>query len=473
VFSAKMLRPHRAEPLMTNPSTLHFDWALLPDGWGRDVRVTQDGGRIAAIETGVPADGAGERHAVGLPGLGNGHSHAFQRAMAGLTEWKDVAAASFWSWRDTLYRFLGAFDPGDVEAVTAQAYVEMLEAGFTRVGEFHYLHHDANGREYADIGEMAARVAAAAADTGIALTLLPVFYAHAGFGGTPPTAGQRRFVCSFGQYERLLAACEAATARLPDAVVGVAPHSLRAVDESKLRVLERLRPRDPLHLHIAEQTQEVEDCVAWSGQRPVEWLLDRFPVDARWSLIHATHVTPIELARMVESRATVGLCPITEANLGDGVFPAAELLDAGGSFSVGSDSNVTIDAAGELRLLEYGQRLAHRARNVLATPGGHSTGRAVFERALAGGAQSLGVPVAGLYVGGPADLVSLDAGAGSFVAKRPDQWLDHWIFAARRPSIDCVWRAGRKLVQGGRHGQAEPIARRYREVLTRLVAKLD
>src|SRR5262245_41326317 len=291
----------------------------------------------------------------------------------------------------------------------------MLEAGFTRVGEFHYLHHDVDGREYAAIGEMASRVAAAAADTGIGLTLLPVFYAHASFGGAPPAAGQRRFICDLGRYERLLAACEQAVAHLPDAVLGVAPHSLRAVEETELRALQRLRPRDPLHLHIAEQTQEVDDCVAWSGQRPVEWLLDRFDVDARWSLIYATHVTGEELARTARSRAVVGLCPITEANLGDGVFPAQEFVAQNGAVSIGTDSNVTIDAAGELRLLEYGQRLMLRARNVLANAGGASTGRKLYERARAGGAQSLGAPGAGLAVGAPADFLSLDASAAAFV----------------------------------------------------------
>jgi formimidoylglutamate deiminase len=457
---------------MANRSTLHFEWVLLPAGWGRDVRVMLDGGRIEAVEAGVPAVDTDERHTVGLPGLGNGHSHGFQRAMAGLTEWKEAAAASFWTWRDTMYRFLDGFGPDEVEAVTAQAYVEMLEAGFTRVGEFHYLHHDADGREYADIGEMATRVVAAATDTGIGLTLLPVFYAHAGFGDVPPAPEQRRFVCSSSQFERLLAACETAIRRLPDAVLGVAPHSLRAVDEGELRALTQLRPRDPIHLHIAEQRQEVADCIARSGQRPVEWLLKRFAVDARWSLIHATHVMPQELAGVARSRAVVGLCPITEANLGDGVFPASDFLALDGAFSVGTDSNVTVDAAGELRLLEYGQRLTHRQRNVLATPGGSSTGRVLFERAQAGGAQSLGVPNAGLVAGGPADLISLDTAAAPFVATNPNQWLDHWIFAARRPMVDCVWRAGRKLVQGGRHIHAERIERRYREVLRKLIAKL-
>ena len=458
---------------MTSRSILHFDWALLPAGWGSDVSVTVDDGRIAAIEERAPADGAGEHYTVGLPALNNGHSHAFQRAIAGLTECKDAAPASFWTWRDTMYRFLDGIGPDEVEAVAAQAYAEMLEAGFTRVGEFHYLHHDSSGTEYGDIGEMAARIAAAAAETGIALTLLPVFYAHAGFGGAPPAAAQRRFICSLDQFERLLASCERATATLSDAVLGVAPHSLRAVDESEMRALERLRPRDPFHLHIAEQRQEVADCIARSGQPPVQWLLDRFQVDPRWSLIHATHVMPEELSSLARSGAVVGLCPITEANLGDGVFPAAEYLEQGGVFSIGTDSNVSIDAAGELRLLEYGQRLVRRARNVLATPGGASTGHVLFEVAQAGGAQSLGVPVAGLVVGAPADIVSLDTAAAPFVATKPDQWLDHWIFAARRPMVDCVWRAGRKLVSNGRHIHAARIERRYLEVLERLTAGLQ
>ena len=458
---------------MTNRAILHFDWALLPDGWSRGVRLRLDGGRIVAVETGVPANGAVDRHALAVPGLGNGHSHGFQRAMAGLTEWKDAASASFWTWRDTMYRFLDGFGPDEFESVTAQAFVEMLETGFTRVGEFHYLHHDPHGREYSDIGEMASRVAAAAADTGIALTLLPVFYAHAGFGSAPPTAAQRRFICDLDRYTRLLASCERAVAKLPGAVLGVAPHSLRAVDELELRELERLRPGDPLHLHIAEQTQEVEDCVAWSGERPVEWLLARFAVNARWSLIHATHVTPEELEGLARSGAVAGLCPITEANLGDGVFPAGAYLAAGGAFSVGTDSNVTIDAAAELRLLEYGQRLTDRARNVLATPAGASTGRVLVEGAHAGGAQSLGEKTVGLAVGASADIVSLETRAAPFVATRPDQWLDHWIFAARRPMVDCVWRAGEKVVQGGRHVRGERIEQRYRDVLARLAKRLE
>ena len=467
-----MRRPAVATIQMTRQSLLHFEWALLPRGWARDVRISLDEGRIVRVEADAAADGGAEQHRVGLPGLGNGHSHAFQRAMAGLTEWQDAAAGSFWTWRDTMYRFLDGIGPEEIEAVTAQAYVEMLEAGFTRVGEFHYLHHDLQGREYVDIAEMASRVAAAAADTGIALTLLPVYYAHAGFGGAPPEPTQRRFTCDLDRFEVLVAACGRATAPLPDAVLGVAPHSLRAVEEAELRALTQLLPQAPLHLHIAEQVQEVEACLAWSGQRPVEWLLDRFAVDARWSLIHATHMTREELAGVARSGAVVGLCPITEANLGDGVFPLVEYLDLDGAFSIGSDSNVSIDAAAELRLLEYGQRLTRRARNVLAAPGGASTGRALFEQAWSGGMRSLGTPAAGIVAGASADLVSLDTTPTPFVASRPDQWLDYWILAARRPMVDCVWRGGRKLVQGGRHVHAERIERRYRASLARLTARL-
>ena len=462
---------------MTSRFTLYFDWALLPAGWGRGVRVTVDGGRIAGIETGVSAeagvDGGPERHAVGLPGLSNGHSHGFQRAMAGLDGMEGCGgrrrsgpgatrctgfstdSARTRSRRSRRRAMSKCSRPGSRGWASSITCTTTRQAGSTPTSP-RWRH----------------AVAAAAADTGIALTLLPVFYAHAGFGGAPPAASQRRFICNLDQYERLLAACERATTQLPDAVLGVAPHSLRAVNESELRALTELRPGDPLHLHIAEQTQEVDDCVAWSGRRPVEWLLERFAVDARWSLIHATHVTPEELVRIARSRAVVGLCPITEANLGDGVFPAGEFLARDGVFSIGTDSNVTIDAAGELRLLEYGQRLTRRARNVLAAPGGSSTGRVLFERAQAGGAQSLGVPAVGLVAGGPADLISLDTSAAPFVATQPDQWLDHWIFAARRPMVDCVWRAGRKLVQGGRHIHAERIERRYREVLARLTVLL-
>lgn len=440
---------------------LWFAEALLDTGWARGVRLTLAAGRIAAIETDVARDGSDEVHAVALPGLPNLHSHAFQRAMAGLTETRGPAADSFWSWRDLMYRFVDRLTPDDLEAIAALAYAEMLEAGFTRVGEFHYLHHDLDGTPYADLAEMAARIAAAADATGIGLTLLPVFYAYSGFGRQPPTHGQRRFVNNLDTILRLVEASRSAVKPLPDAVVGLAPHSLRAVDiEYHFNNLDTIS--GPIHIHVAEQVKEVEDCLAWSGARPVELLLDRARVDARWCLVHATHMTPDETRRLAVSGAVAGLCPITEANLGDGLFPASGYLAAGGAFGVGSDSNVLIDAAEELRLLEYGQRLATRARNVFADGPGASTGAALYRGALKGGAQALGVE-AGLKPGVSADIVSL-SGEG----RAGDGHLDAWIFARGR-KVGSVWRAGRKVVADGRHVARAAIEARYRASLARLL----
>ena len=447
---------------------LHFGQALLPTGWAREVRVRIADGRIAAVDPGVTADGSAERHAVGVPGLCNGHSHAFQLALAGLTELRGASADSFWTWRERLYAFLEHLGPEELEAVTAQAFVEMLESGFTRVGEFHYVHHDVLGRRYADLAEMAGRVGSAAADTGIGLTLLPVFYAHGGFGGAPPGAAQRRFLCSLEEFARLLSASETALARVPGATLGIAPHSLRAVAPAELAALATLAAGRPVHIHLAEQEREVADSVAWSGQRPVAWLLEHAPVAGHWSLIHATHVDAAELRGILASGAVVGLCPITEADLGDGIFPAPEYLAAGGRISIGTDSNVRIDAAAELRLLEYGQRLARRARNVLAAGAHASTGRSLFDAAHDGGAAALGLRPVGIVPGASADLVSLDPDAWLAGGRDGDALLDGWIFAARRPAVDCVWRAGRKLVSGGRHVRAAPIAARFARALRAL-----
>ncbi len=440
--------------------TLWFETAKLPGGWAQQVRVTIESGRIASVQSGVAAGPNDERHAVGLAGLSNLHSHAFQRAMAGLAERPGgVGRDDFWSWRETMYGLVGRLTPEDVAVVAAQAFMEMLEAGFTRVGEFHYLHHDLDGRPYADPAQMAVAVAAAAAETGIALTLLPVFYAHSGFGGAAPNEGQRRFINDLDGFARLREGCAKALKPLDGAVLGIAPHSLRAVTPGELDALLAMAPEGPVHIHIAEQMPEVEACLAWSGQRPVEWLLGHTPVDPRWCLVHATHVAPAEVAAIEASGAVVGLCPVTEANLGDGLFPAAEFS---GRFGVGSDSNVRIDAAEELRLLEYGQRLVRRQRNVLARDG-LSTGRTLFERVLAGGAQALGVDTAALAAGAPADIVAL---AGDGESATGDALLDRWIFARGR--VETVWRAGRLCVQDSRHVCRDMIAARYRETLSRL-----
>ena len=437
-------------------SQLWFAEALLPDGWVSDVALTISDGRIAAIDTGVEA--AGERHAVALPGMPNLHSHAFQRAMAGLTEQKTAGQDSFWTWRELMYRYLERLTPDDVEAIAALAYMEMLEGGFTRVGEFHYLHHDASGVAYSDPAEMAGRIVKAAETTGIGLTLLPVFYAHSGFGGQAPTQGQRRFINDLDSFADVWHGARRHAERLPDAVMGAAPHSLRAVTPQELDAVAMLSD-GPVHIHIAEQEKEVADCVAWSGARPVEWLLDNAEVDDGWCLVHATHMTAAETQALVRSGAVAGLCPITEANLGDGVFPAQAFVEQRGRFGIGSDSNVLIDAAQELRLLEYGQRYILKSRNVIDE---------LYGRAVRGGAQALGVPE-GLVVGGAADIVSLDAGHAALFGKSGNARLDAHVFAAAG-DIDCVWRHGRKVVEGGRHIRREAVVAEYRKIVERLKA---
>lgn len=446
-------------------TTLFADQALLPSGWARDVRVTIKDGVIVSVDAGSPAQPNDERVATLVPAMPNLHSHAFQRGMAGLAETRGPGADSFWSWREVMYRFALAMTPDQVEAVAAQLYVEMLEAGFGRVGEFHYLHHDSDGQPYANIAEMAARIAAAAQATGIGLTLLPVFYAHSGFGGLAPNDGQRRFVNDLDSFGRLLEASREAVAAIPDAVVGVAPHSLRAATPEQLEAVAALGAGGPIHIHVAEQMREVEDSVAWSGARPVEWLLDHVPVDARWCLIHATHMTDAETVAMAKSGAVAGLCPITEANLGDGTFPAPLFIENGGKFGVGSDSNVLIGLPDELRQLEYSQRLFHRQRNVLAPPDG-SNGRALFEAASAGGDLALGGIPGGIVPGGAATLVSLDA----LIPNQPgDGVLDAWVFAGGA-RVDGVWSAGRKVVSDGHHHRREAIAAAFRKTMAELLA---
>jgi formimidoylglutamate deiminase len=436
--------------------------ALLPEGWTDNVRIRIDGATIASVEHDAVPDAGDERHEIVVPGMSNLHSHAFQRAMAGLAERRGTSADTFWTWRETMYRFAQAMTPEDVEKAAAQLYVEMLEAGFCRVGEFHYLHHDVSGQPYANVAEMAERIAAAAAATGISLTLLPVFYAHSTFGGAAPHDGQCRFINDPDRFARLLDESRRALATLVGAVVGVAPHSLRAVTPEELAEVTALAAGGPIHIHAAEQVKEVEDCLAWSGARPVEWLLANAGINRSWCLIHATHMTEAETGALAESGATAGLCPVTEANLGDGVFPARRYLAAGGRFGIGSDSNVLIGVADELRQLEYAQRLAHRERNVLGLANS-STGRRLFEEALAGGA-ALGAGQAGIAEGNAADLVSLHADHPTLAGKKGDAILDAWIFA-NGGRVDCVWARGRKLVENGRHTQREPIAEAYRAAM--------
>lgn len=450
-------------------TVIHAARALTPQGWRADVRLTIEGGRFVSVEAGAAVRPDAERHAIALPGMPNVHSHAFQRGMAGRAEVRGQSPDSFWTWRDWMYRFALTMNPDQVEAVAAQLYVEMLEAGFTRVGEFHYLHHDRDGRPYASIAEMATRIGAAAGETGIGLTLLPVFYACANFGAAPPTVGQRRFVSDLDGFAPLLEGCRAIAAKLDGANVGVAPHSLRAVAPEELAGVCAMAGAGPIHIHVAEQIKEVEDCLAWSGARPVAWLLDHAPVDARWCCIHATHMNDRETEDLAKAGAVAGLCPVTEANLGDGTFNAAAFRDFGGRFGIGTDSNVRLGVADELRQLEYAQRLFHRARNIMAVAGG-STGRALFDGALAGGAAALQADGGGIAPGAPANVVTLDAAHPGFAGYEDDSILDAWIFGAARQAVDCVWARGRKLVEGGRHKARARIGARFRAAMDELRA---
>ena len=449
---------------------LWFKTALLADGWARDVRIGIEAGRIASVERGVGRHPVDQAYGGAVPGLPNVHSHAFQRGMAGLAERRGPDHDDFWTWREVMYRFLDRMTPEDVEAVAAQAFAEMLAAGFTHVGEFHYLHHDIDGQAYANAGELIDRIAAAAGRTGIGLTLLPVFYAHGGFGGAAAKPGQRRFLTDPDRFARLVEHARGAVRAAPGARVGIAPHSLRAVTPEELAAVLPLAAGGPVHIHAAEQVKEVADCLAWSGARPVQWLLDHAPVDATWCLIHATHLDADEIAGLARSNAVAGLCPVTEANLGDGVFPARPYLSHSGGFGIGTDSNVLIDAAGELRALEYAQRLQARSRNLLAPHEGASVAAALFAGALAGGARALGLDGGAIEVGAGANVVALDMDHPSLMERQGDAILDAWVFAGGRGAVAAVWRAGEQVVSDGRHRDAAPIAARYRATLRRLLA---
>jgi len=449
---------------------LWFSAALLPDGWHADVRISIADGGITAITTGIEPGLDDECHGIALPGLANVHSHAFQRGMAGLAEQAGPEAGvdDFWTWREVMYRFLDRLEPDGTQAIAAMAYAEMLESGFTRVGEFHYLHHDTEGAPYAERAIMAQAIAEASKIAGIGLTLLPVFYAHADFGGAPPAHGQRRFINDLDGFAQLLDDSRAIATSLEGGRIGVAPHSLRAVTPEHLKIVTGMANGAPIHIHVAEQMREVDACIAWSGRRPVEYLFETMDVGQNWCLIHATHLTAEELATIVGSGAVAGLCPITEANLGDGIFPTSKFLRAGGHFGIGTDSNVLLDAAEELRMLEYAQRLDLRRRNCLADGPRQSVGARLWRGAFAGGNQALGGKQAGLAVGAPADLVSLKADHPALVAAKGDQILDCWIFAGGRALIDSVWRAGEKQVSDGRHHARASIEAAYRKTMRTL-----
>ncbi len=456
-------------------NTLFAPSALLPSGWADDVRLTVDArGNIAAVEPGARPDGAERLAGAVLPGMPNLHSHAFQRAMAGLTEQAGDSEDSFWTWREVMYRFVGLLEPDDLLAIARQLYAEMLAAGFTAVAEFHYLHHDPAGKPYADRALMARAVIQAARETGIGLTLLPVLYLAGGFGGKPAGAGQRRFLNPVDRFLRMIDTLAQEARHDGQVRVGIAPHSLRAVPPEALRDavagLDRIDRTAPIHIHIAEQMKEVEDCLLWSARRPVEWLLEHAPVDKRWCLVHATHMSEMETATLAGSGAVAGLCPTTEANLGDGLFPLLPYVAAGGAFGIGSDSHISVSPVEELRWLEYGQRLATRRRNVAVHTAGASTGAALFTHALAGGAQACARPIGAIAPGKRADLVVVDADHPLLVGRERERLIDSWVFAGNAPVVRDVMAGGQWVARDGRHRDAERIAADYRRVVKRLAA---
>lgn len=451
-------------------TTLHFDHALLPEGWAHDVRIEVADGCISEFRTAAVRDPGDEHHSIVLPGLDNAHSHVFQRAMAGRTEMRTSNNDSFWTWREQLYATALRITPQELEVIAAFAYAEMLESGFTRVGEFHYLHHAPDGRSYQAPAELSERIASAALDSGIRLTLLPVFYAHGGFGAAAPREEQRRFISNMPSFERLMEAARKTIASLPGSRLGIAPHSLRAVTPEQLQQLVSRFADLPVHIHVAEQLREVEECRAALGAAPVEWLLQHHAVNKRWTFVHATHVSDKGVRALAQSGAVACICPITEANLGDGIFEGRLFSDAGGSVAIGSDSNVVIDAAGELRQLEYSQRLRHHGRNVLGA-GDAASGRALLTRVWQGGRRSLAATEHGLQTGAPADFFSLPSDVVEESAGDPDVALNLWIFGSRQPRADTVWTNGCKRVVDGRHVQRETLRRRFLDSMTALLSR--
>ncbi|WJS84726.1 formimidoylglutamate deiminase [Paracoccus sp. TOH] len=441
--------------------------ALLPDGWAENVRVTVEQGRIAAVETDTAPQG--QRVGLLLPALANLHSHAFQRAMAGLSEAKGPEPRdTFWTWRQIMYRFLDHLTPEDVEAIAALVQMEMLEAGYATNVEFHYLHHRPGGGHYDNIAEMAARIAAAASRTGIGLTLLPVHYQFGGVDRRPLAPGQNRFGTTPEEFVQLVEGAETALRALPaDSGIGVAPHSLRAVSPEGLAACVALRPGRPLHMHLAEQVPEIEEISAAYGRRPVEWLLDNHQPDRRWTLIHLTHMTEDETRRLAATGAVAGLCPITESSLGDGIFNGTIWAEAKGRLGFGSDSNIRISLVEELRTLEYSQRLRDRGRAILAEPG-RSTGRVIYEAGLDGGATAAGRETGAIRPGLWADLVAVGLDNPVMFGRKGDQLVDSLVFAGHDGLVRDLWSAGRHVVRDGRHMDRDRIMSEYLATIARV-----
>lgn len=442
-------------------SSLFARHALLPDGWRANVRIEWDAaGSLSALTPGSAAADGEATYELVMPGMINLHSHAFQRALGGLTEVAGEGPDSFWTWRDLMYRFARNITPEHIEAIAAQLFSECLRHGYTSVCEFHYVQRDQDGALYPRPAETAERVVAAAHQAGIGVTMLPVLYSYAGFGEQPLKPEQKRFRTDAADVLNIIAALE--PLRGAQVEVGVAPHSLRAASSAQIgEVLAALPAGRPVHIHIAEQQAEVEQCIAATGMRPVQYLMDQFKLDGRWCLVHATHLEPFETEALAASGAVAGLCPTTEANLGDGLFPLEPFLAGGGRFGVGSDSHISQSAVEELRWLEYGQRLLHQRRNVAASPAQRRVGDYLWQGALAGGALAAGRPVGALAPGKRADLLVLDSAHPNLAGIAPEDVLGTFIFCGNDNLVRDVMVGGRWVVQNQEHVAQREIAQRY------------
>ena len=448
--------------------TFFAELACLPQGWRRNVKISVVDGRISTIETETTPDDAQKIFGPLVPAVANLHSHAFQRVMAGMTEQCLDPKDSFWSWRDLMYRLVQQVSPDDVRVIATNLYIELLKNGFTQVAEFQYLHHDQNGRPYANVAEIASQLVTAASASGIGMTLLPVLYAYSGFARKAPTEGQKRFINSVDSYLAIQGKCINLTESSMLNNVGVCFHSLRAVDQEQMTtVLETAPANCPIHIHISEQVKEVEDCYAWSGQRPVAWLANHFELDERWCLVHATHIDRAEIQALINTQVTVGICPTTEANLGDGTFPGENYCTRGGAWGVGTDSHVGVSLVGELRSLEYSQRLKHLLRNRLYTPDLPRVGDFLFQHALAGGARACNQKM-GLAEGSRADFLVLDHNNPFIGASEPSDIINRWVFADTGNLIKHVYVAGKKVIDDQKHPLDESSREQFMGLLKRL-----
>ncbi|MEX0298613.1 MAG: formimidoylglutamate deiminase [Kordiimonas sp.] len=444
---------------------IYFKEGLIGTDWAQDICMSiSSDGFIETIETGMKVPAGTSCYDTVLPSMPNLHSHAFQRAFAGLAEYKEPGQSNFWSWRNTMYHFAQHMNPEALKVIASALYVEMLKAGYTAVGEFHYLHNSHTDQALA----MSDAIISAADQSGIALTHLPVLYQTSDFGGKPAEEGQQPFLHSNEDFARLL---QVLGAKLKGRhQLGMAFHSLRAVAEdsfdSAIEALEKISLKAPIHIHISEQMREVEASLAHSGKRPIEWLLQNQKIDERWCLVHATHLVEEEWRGVAESDAVVGLCPATEANLGDGLFPVQEYLKCGGRWGIGSDSHISIDAREELRLLEYGQRLARQERTVLSGGDGGHTGVNLWANAALGGAQALAQPIGALSVGKRADLIVLGTDAPMFAGASYGQIVDTFIFSGQSNPISDVMVAGNWVIRDGKHAMENEIFDDYKKLVS-------